>query len=118
MPHRPFRAWLFAIVRNRAIDMLRRQRAHSRIFSAGLDDPDTLAMCSAGDDEQQIRDASAGSVLAALNPQQREALTLTKLLGFSITEAADRLGISRTAMKVRVHRATLAAAKALEGDRE
>ncbi len=115
---RPFRPWLFAIVRNRAIDMLRRQQAYSRLFSAGLDDVEGVAVSALESAEHEIRVTSAGSLFASLNPQQREALTLTKLLGFSIAEAAGRLGISQTAMKVRVHRATRAAAKMLERSHE
>jgi DNA-directed RNA polymerase specialized sigma24 family protein len=43
---------------------------------------------------------------------------LTKLMGLSITEAAMRAGISAGAMKVRVHRATRAAIRVMEADRE
>ena len=32
-------------------------------------------------------------------------LVLTKIIGFSIAEAAEKLGISESAVKVRVHRA-------------
>ena len=115
---RPFRPWLFAIVRHRAIDMLRRQRAHAALFRSGLDDTVPGMAHTTDGAEQQVRRMSAGSVLAALNPGQREALVLTKLMGFSITEAAGRLGISEGAMKVRVHRATRAAVKVLEAERE
>jgi RNA polymerase sigma-70 factor (ECF subfamily) len=64
------------------------------------------------------RRESAGRVLEALPPPQRQALELTKLMGLSITEAALRAGISAGAMKVRVHRATRAAIRAVEADRE
>lgn len=113
---RPFRPWLFAIVRHRAIDMLRRQRIHSRLFDASLDEADSIDSGAEEAREDQLRSISAGSVLAALPPQHREALTLTKLRGLSIAEAAGKLGISPVAMKVRVHRATRAAARMLEGD--
>lgn len=115
---RPFRPWLFAIVRHRAIDMLRRQRNYTRIFDTPLDEANAVDPGTAGAEEQQLRSMSAGSVLAALSPNHREALTLTKLMGLSIAEAAGRLGISQAAMKVRVHRATHAAARMLEGERE
>lgn len=115
---RPFRPWLFAIVRHRAIDLLRREAAQSRLFDAALDDSALNAASPAENAEREARTDRAGSVLASLNPQHREALTLTKLMGFSIAEAAGRLGISQAAMKVRVHRATRAAAKMLEAERE
>jgi RNA polymerase sigma-70 factor, ECF subfamily len=115
---RPFRPWLFAIVRNRAIDQLRREAVRSRLFDAALD-ASALSTASAADDsEREARTARAGSVLDSLKPQHREALTLTKLKGFSIAEAAGQIGISQSAMKVRVHRATRAAAKLLEAQSE
>ncbi|MEO8224690.1 MAG: sigma-70 family RNA polymerase sigma factor [Gammaproteobacteria bacterium] len=118
MPGRPFRPWLFAIVRNRAIDMLRRQHAYTRVFPVRLDDVQDADLTSTGAEEQHDRAQRAGSVLELLAPGHREALRLTKLMGYSIDEAAGHLGISRSAMKVRVHRATRAAVRVLEGERE
>jgi DNA-directed RNA polymerase specialized sigma24 family protein len=43
--------------------------------------------------------------LGQLSPNQLEALKLTKLSDFSITEAAARAGTSAGSMKVHVHRA-------------
>jgi DNA-directed RNA polymerase specialized sigma24 family protein len=44
-------------------------------------------------------------------------LTLTKVIGYSLTEAAERTGISETAMKSRVRRAIRAAALLLNEER-
>ena len=115
-PERPFRPWLFAIVRHRVVDMLRRQRTYARLSGVSLDEANTADLYADDAGEQQLRSISAGSVLAALPPNQREALTLTKLMGLSIAEAAGQLGISQAAMKVRVHRAARAAARMLEGE--
>jgi RNA polymerase sigma-70 factor (ECF subfamily) len=117
MQGRPFRPWLFAVVRHRAIDMLRRERARSQLFDA-RQDPALTAIDPVGSAEHQDRRMSAASVLASLSPHHQEALMLTKLMGFSIVEAAGRLGISEAAMKVRVHRATRAAVKMLEAECE
>ena len=46
--------------------------------------------------------------VAALSPRQREAFVLTKHSGLSSRDAAKVLGISETAVKLRVHRAYLA----------
>ena len=54
------------------------------------------------------------SILSRLDPRQREALLLTKFEGCSMEEAASRAGVSRTAMKTRVHRALRAVRKVLE----
>lgn len=93
----PFRPWMFAIVRHKVIDLLRR-RAVRR--SEPLD---------ADERADRERDPShrldGARLLAALEPSHREALVLTKLEGYSLEEAAARAGISTSAMKSRVHRA-------------
>ncbi len=112
---RAIRPWVFAIVRNRTIDMMRRQRTHAAVFS---DKVDAEALASKAAIEPDSNSAEAGAVLQALKPQHRQALVLTKVMGYSIAEAADQLEISTSAMKVRVHRATRAAVRALEAERE
>ena len=44
-------------------------------------------------------------LLNALPEPHREVLVLTKIIGFSVAETAERLGISQSLVKVRVHRA-------------
>ncbi len=105
-PKRPFRPWLFAIVRNKAIDMLRSQYSYKSMIHQGH---------HIARDTSSIEDHVArGSVFAALNPAQREILMLTKIIGLSVAEAADRLGVSESAVKVRVHRAIKASRRILE----
>ena len=106
-PARRFRPWLFAIVRHKAIDMLRARRAYSGMLDAAAREPDSPA--PRGEDE-----IAGGRAFGALAPQQRQALTLTKVIGLSVAEAAGRLGISESAMKVRVHRGIGAMRKLLE----
>lgn len=118
LPGRPIRPWVFAIVRNQAIDMLRRQQRRQRLFAVDLDDPTSPIPDAGPDAGMDDRCEAAGRVIEALPPQQKQALVLTKLMGLSITEAALRAGISAGAMKVRVHRATRAAIKVVEADRE
>jgi RNA polymerase sigma-70 factor, ECF subfamily len=118
LPGRLIRPWVFAIVRNQAIDMLRRQQRRKRLFAVDLDEPAVPVPDAAPDESTDDRRETAGRVLEALPPQQKQALVLTKLMGLSITEAASRAGISAGAMKVRVHRATRAAIRVVEADRE
>ena len=118
LPGRPIRPWVFAIVRNRAIDMLRRQQRRQRVFPVDLDDADAMIAHVPEDGNSDEQRELAGHVLATLPPQQKQALVFTKLMGLSITDAASRAGISAGAMKVRVHRATRAAIRVLEADRE
>jgi DNA-directed RNA polymerase specialized sigma24 family protein len=43
-------------------------------------------------------------------------LVLTKIIGFSVAEAAEKLGISESLVKVRVHRAIRKLKKMMEAD--
>lgn len=107
-PGRPFRPWMFAIVRYRTIDVLRRARRPNSPDAHGVGE---LAEQSAVDAE-----IDGTRILGRLSPHHREALTLTKVLGLSVAEAARKAGISATAMKVRVHRAVGASRRLLEDD--
>ena len=110
-PARRFRPWLFAIVRHKAIDMLRARRAYGTLLDAAAQ-----ASTAAGESSGTDSDAElvSGQLFSALAPQQRQALTLTKVIGLSVAEAADRLEISQSALKVRVHRGIGAMRKLLE----
>jgi RNA polymerase sigma-70 factor (ECF subfamily) len=93
----PFRPWLFAVVRHKVIDLLRRG-ALRRTEPEAAEEPAAPAF----DPSQRLDSAR---LLGALEPAYREALVLTKLEGHSLEEAAERAGISAGAMKTRVHRA-------------
>lgn len=97
-PRRRFRPWLFAIVRHKAIDVLRKQQTQQQtLHNYQADIQDQHSNEFAGGD-------MAGGLLKALPAQHREAITLTKIVGLSTAEAAARLAISEGALKVRVHR--------------
>jgi RNA polymerase sigma-70 factor (ECF subfamily) len=93
---RPFRPWLFAIVRNRTIDQLRRGRKETLTDEAEAQLPE--ALIDPGDA------IDTGRLLARLSDNLRETLILTKIMGFSTRECADRQGVSESVVKVRVHR--------------
>lgn len=110
-PKRPFRPWLFAIVRHKAIDALRRQQSQQDKFGqqASIED--------AGTDNQQLEnDIMSGRLIDSLPSPHREAITLTKLVGLSTAEAASQLAISESALKVRVHRALSNLKRMMEAD--
>lgn len=108
-PKRPFRPWFFAIVRNRVVDLLRNPYV-------GREAPPTAVI-----DNRTHPDPSdelaAGEILTQLEPAHRDALTLTKILGYSLSEAAAHSGISESAMKSRVSRAVRAAETLLQLER-
>ncbi len=100
---RPFRPWLFAIVRYKAIDALRKQTHQKQI----VEQRQQSAQIDAGVSQCDAPDSAlaSGRLMEALSRQHREAITLTKIVGLSTAEAADQLHISEGAVKVRVHRA-------------
>ncbi|MDE2165267.1 MAG: sigma-70 family RNA polymerase sigma factor [Alphaproteobacteria bacterium] len=116
-PARPFRPWLAAIARRRAIDALRRRRrteTHEIFDEAAYE---TFADPEAN--RHQERPASAAGLSAAvadLPAQQREAVRLLKLRGLSLAEASAESGTSIAALKVNVHRAIKTLRKRLTGD--
>jgi RNA polymerase sigma-70 factor (ECF subfamily) len=88
------RAWLLAIVRNRAIDDLRR-RQHRPNASVVIEDvayllhaPDAWGEVEANEIGRQVRAA-----LSALPVAQQEVISLAYFDGLSQSEIAERLGI-------------------------
>ena len=55
-------------------------------------------------------------MLDSLSEQHREVLVLTKIIGFSVAETAEKLSISESLVKVRVHRAINKLKKMMEAD--
>lgn len=104
---RPFRPWLFAIVRYKSTDAIRRAEVRGRYF--GPEDGSVEQLTSGPDEE-----LSSGRLLAQLPESLRRPLELTKIVGLSTMEAARRLDISETALKVRVHRAVKRLRKCME----
>ena len=112
--HRPFRPWLFAIVRHKAIDTLRKQSSRQKVTRQYKGEQEVLSQGSQQNeaDNEIIR----GHLLESLSEQHREVLVLTKIIGFSVVETAEKLGISESLVKVRVHRAIRKLRKMMEAD--
>jgi RNA polymerase sigma-70 factor, ECF subfamily len=98
-PERPFEPWLFAIVRNVSGEHFRRERQRLG-FQIPVDELPEIRIEADSSQDLEVREA-----LEQLSPTQMEALSLTKLIGLSVEEAARRAGTSVGSMKVRVHRA-------------
>jgi RNA polymerase sigma-70 factor (ECF subfamily) len=97
---RAFRPWLFTIVRHKTLDLLRRQKVRSGVLSLQQNIGEALTT-----DSDVSAHLDGASLLAALEPEYRQAVILTKLEGLSIQEAAACAGVSESAMKSRIHRA-------------
>jgi RNA polymerase sigma-70 factor, ECF subfamily len=96
----PFTPWVYAIARYKLIDYLRRTRSSTKNVS--LDDLQEIAAHddhSAGESSLDLN-----RLLQRLPPKVRDAIQYVKVEGLSIAEAADRGGVSESAVKVNVHR--------------
>jgi RNA polymerase sigma-70 factor, ECF subfamily len=100
--------WLHRIVVNAALDRMRRRSA--RPTTGGQDDEtlDALALGSG----QPLSDPSGAtdtsmdvmSALRRLVPEQQAALVLVDMLGYSVADAAEVLGVSEGTVKSRAAR--------------
>ncbi len=100
-PSRSLEAWVLAIARKRAIDLLRRRHANV----VPIEDLRDIA----GDDGRELaeRYARASEVRGALERlprEQREVLTLAYFGDLTQTEIADRLGVPLGTVKARTFR--------------
>ena len=96
------RAWLYATARRVIANELRGQHRRTRLDERARASGVPVVDDHAGRITEQLR---VRAVLGALSPQDQEVLRLTEWDGLDIDEAARVLGCTRTALKVRLHRA-------------
>lgn len=114
------RAWLLSIARRVVVDSIRSAVARPRLHSS--DDWQAVA-------EQHAAQQHSGRafedlvetqmLLGGLDPERREALVLTQMLGLSYQEAADVCGVPVGTVRSRIARARadlLAASEERDGD--
>lgn len=120
-----FSTWLYSIVRNAALGKLRRDRAYSVV---SMDEPAAQDEAELGaselfaepgpDPEQLCAQAELSLVFARILDQlpahYRAIVRLCDLEGFSGKEAAERLGITVSALKAQHHRARAAIRESLD----
>lgn len=112
--------WFYSIAHRTFLDSARKQKRARVELARGDALPEVAAHVTgrpAADVPEPRHDADVRkATLAAIDelpPNQREALVLTKLQGKSIAEVAQITGVSRGAIKLRVHRGYVALRKAL-----
>ena len=114
-----FSTWLYSIIRNSALAKLRKQRAHSIVSmedQVSEDDADMTALEGPADPRPDPERACAQAelsfqfarILECLPANYRAIIRLCDFEGFSGKEAAQRLGLSVSALKAQHHRARLA----------
>lgn len=101
-----YRAWLFRIVRNAALDELRRRRQPVPEDFSGTD--------LWGFDDARIAKITVEQGLAVLAPTHREIISLIDIAGFSYGEAADLLQVPVGTIMSRIARARGALLAAIE----
>lgn len=94
---RPITPWLSAIVRNKLIDMLRRSG------QAAVPIDDVLDELAAEEPAPEAMDIER--LIGRLKERQRAVVQMVSLEGCSAREAAVRLGMSETGVRVALHRA-------------
>jgi RNA polymerase sigma factor (sigma-70 family) len=99
-PGTRFAPWLLTIAANAARDALRR-RQHVEAFSQESSSEPSSVLPGVGDPAMRKRLEDA---LQQLPPDQREAVILSKVEGWSFEEIASMRGISVGAARVRAHR--------------
>lgn len=106
-PAEPFTPWMHAIARYKLIDHLRRgQRGPADV---PLDDIGEIA---AHDDQTAAESGyDLQRLLSRLPDKMRRAIQCVKIEGLSVAEAAERCGMSESAVKVNVHRGLRALAE-------
>lgn len=109
-PTQPFTAWVHAIARYKLIDLFRRHKVRA---SVPLEDDAALFARDEAEDASHRMDVD--TVLATLPPRPAELIRQVKLDGASIAEAAERNGMSESAVKVAIHRGLKALAARFAG---
>jgi RNA polymerase sigma-70 factor, ECF subfamily len=115
MPGAPVMPWAYAIARRLVTDSARRRRVERRLFSeTAVDDDrmayDPLAATAAADDLLHAHRLATRiqQRIDALPELQRTAYRLLRQEGLSLKRAAEVLGTSVSAVKLRAHRASVA----------
>ena len=103
-----YRAWIFRIVRNAALDELR------RLHPARPPELPTPEVDLWRFDDARIAKITVEQGLTSLEASQREIIALIDIAGFSYAEAADMLGVPIGTVMSRISRARMALLAAIE----
>src|SRR6266446_2038234 len=96
----PLTPWVYAIARYKFLDYLRRTKASFKDVPIE-DAPEIMAHDDSGSIDSGL---DLERLMAGLSSKARQAIQCVKLDGLSVREAAEKCGMSESAIKVSVHR--------------
>jgi RNA polymerase sigma-70 factor (ECF subfamily) len=100
-----FRSWFFAVLLSVHRSRVRRPRRDSVSLEETLETRDEpIGEDGTVWDEERRRAERAARALAGLEPEQREAVVLHEIEGFSVEEIAEMQGVTSSAVKSRLAR--------------
>jgi RNA polymerase sigma-70 factor (ECF subfamily) len=112
-PNELLTPWVYAIARYKLIDHLRQTR--SRLTDVPIEDASSI---TAYDDQTATEsNLDLTKLLRKLPQKVRLAIEYVKVQGLSVAEAADRCGISESAVKINIHRGLKALSTAIAQDK-
>jgi RNA polymerase sigma-70 factor (ECF subfamily) len=95
-----FRTWLYALTRNRIVDLRRRAAARPQL----AEDGDGLELAELDESlEQASLQWQVGAALARLSPEHREVIRLAHFESLSLREVADAVGLPLGTVKSRCY---------------
>ena len=113
-PSQPLTPWVYAIARYKFLDYLRRTKISYKDLpienAADIMSLDDSAGIDSGLDLERL--------MAGLSSKSRQAIQCVKLDGLSVREAAEKCGMSESAVKVSVHRGLKALSRMIIEDRK
>ncbi len=114
-PQQPVTAWLHAIARYKLVDLLRARSSREALHEPLDEDHPALVSEAEPTALEARRDLAV--LLADLPDKQRLPIQYVKIEGLSVAQAAQRTGLSESAVKVGVHRGLKALAAQIRSAR-
>ena len=117
-PQLPFYPWLYRIIRNTALNHLKKKKRRGEqsldsMMEQGFDACDDRRSPDGEAELRQLKNALAGA-MESLTPAQQEIIRLRHLMEMSYTEIADVLGVPQGTVMSRLHGARKALKAAVE----
>jgi len=119
-----FSTWLFRVTANEALMLMRSRRRHRARVVEGLDWEELASLPSMNDNEtvaadlgasDRERDARVRDALSELPADYRDVVVAHYHMDLGLQEIADRLAITESAVRSRLHRARTRLRSLLEG---